>query len=74
MDDVSAPLRVRGANPRDLRQIAVSKPLVFAGAGTVPGIVLGAASVVVILGGTPFFRAAPADLIVSGLCAPGSER
>ena len=60
-------LRVRGADRRHLRTIALTKSLAIACVGSTAGIVLGLLSTAIVLGATTVFAATTAELIRSAI-------
>lgn len=67
-----ANLRLRGANRRHLARILLYRTAALAGVGSVLGTAAGLASVLVILGPSALFEAAPGALMISALVAIGS--
>ena len=61
-----ANLRLRGARPRHLRQIATHQTMIFATAGSISGTTLGFLCVLAILGPHSLFAASASDLAISG--------
>ena len=60
-------LRVRGADRRHLRTIALTKSLAIACVGSTAGVVLGLLSTAIVLGATTVFAATTAELIRSAI-------
>jgi putative ABC transport system permease protein len=60
-------LRVRGADRRHLRTIALTKSLVIACVGSITGVVLGLLSAAIVLGADTVFAATNAELIRSAV-------
>ena len=66
-----ANLRIRGAHRGHLLRMLIYRTLALAGAGSALGCALGLLSVMVVLGQSTLFEAAPAELGVSALVAVG---